>query len=130
MGYNYKSFLIFLKQHWTLSHRSCPYTSQQNGRAERKHRHILDNVRALLISASLTERFWGEAALTAIYTINHVLSPTIHNQTLYERLYGSTTNFSLLKIFGCLCFVTLSVRERTKLEWRSRLYYSKGLSLL
>jgi len=36
---------------------SCPGTSQQNGRAERKHRHILDTVRALLISAACPEVF-------------------------------------------------------------------------
>jgi hypothetical protein len=121
MEYNEKSFQNFLKQNGTLSHRSCPYTSQQNGRAERKHRHILDTVKALLISASLPERFWGEAALTAVYTINRVPSPTIHNQTPYERLYGSTPNYSLLRVFGCICFVTLPPHEHTKLEPRSRL---------
>ena len=32
--YNDKSFLSFLDSHDTLPQRSCPYTSQQNGRAE------------------------------------------------------------------------------------------------
>ena len=66
MEYKAKSFLTLLQQNGTVSHHSCPYTSQQNGRAERKHHHILDTVRALLFSASLPERFWGEATLTAI----------------------------------------------------------------
>jgi transposase InsO family protein len=79
MEYNEKSFQKIFKQNGTLSHRSCPYTSQRNGRAERKHRHVLDTVRALLIFASLPERCWGEAVLTAVYTINRVPSPTIHN---------------------------------------------------
>jgi hypothetical protein len=129
MEYNEKSFLAFLNQHGTILHRSCPYTSQQNGRAERKHRHILDTVRALLISASLPERFWGEAALTAVYTINRVPSPTIHNQTPFERLYGSIPDYSLLKVFGCVCFVTLPPHERTKLEPRSRLCCFLGYGL-
>jgi hypothetical protein len=107
MEYNEKSFQKFLKQNRTLSYCSCHYTSQQNGRAKCKHCHILDTIRALLISASLLEHFWGEVALTAIYTINHVPSPTIHNQTLYEHLCGSTPNYSLLHIFRCICFVTL-----------------------
>ena len=55
--YNDKFFLSFLDSHGTLPQRSCPYTSQQNGRAERKHRHILDVIRTLLISTSLLERF-------------------------------------------------------------------------
>ena len=68
--YNDKSFLSFLDSHGTLPQQSCPYTSQQNGHAERKHCHILYVVRTLLISASLPKRFWSEAALTAVYTIN------------------------------------------------------------
>jgi len=97
MEYNDKYFLNFLKQQGPLSHRSCrPYTSQQNGPLKCKHHHILDTVKALLISASLLKHFWGEVDLTAIYMINRVPSPTIHNQTPYERLYGSTPNYSLL----------------------------------
>ena len=48
--YNDKSFISFLDSHGTLTQGSCPYTSQQNGCAEQKHRHILDVVRTLLIS--------------------------------------------------------------------------------
>ena len=88
--YNDKSFLYFLDSHGTLPQRSCPYTFQQNGRAERKHRHILDVVRTILISASLPKRFWGEAALTAVYTINRIHSPTTHNKSPFELLYGQT----------------------------------------
>uniref|UniRef100_A0A2N9E2L1 Reverse transcriptase Ty1/copia-type domain-containing protein n=1 Tax=Fagus sylvatica TaxID=28930 RepID=A0A2N9E2L1_FAGSY len=35
-------------------------TSQQNGRAERKLRHILDTVRALLLSSKVLVPFWGK----------------------------------------------------------------------
>ena len=55
--YNYKYFLSFSDSHVTLLQRSYLYTSQQNGRAELKHHHILDVVRTLLISAFLPERF-------------------------------------------------------------------------
>ena len=55
--YNDKSFLSFLDSHGTLPQRSCPYTFQQNGRAERKRYHILDVVHTLLIFASLPKRF-------------------------------------------------------------------------
>ncbi|KAK2990000.1 hypothetical protein RJ640_009738 [Escallonia rubra] len=99
MEYKSEEFLRLLKKNGTITHRSCPITSQQNGRAERKHRHILDTVRALLISASCPETFWGKAALTAIYTINRVPSPTIGNQTPYDRLYESSLDYSMLKFF-------------------------------
>ena len=35
-----------------LHQRSCPYTPQQNGVAERKHRHLLEVTRALRIKAT------------------------------------------------------------------------------
>ncbi|GKV43766.1 hypothetical protein SLEP1_g51018 [Rubroshorea leprosula] len=74
----------------TLPQQSCPYTSEQNGQAERKHRHILDSVRALLISSSCPEQFWGEAALTAAYLINRIPSSVLNNQSPYERLHGTS----------------------------------------
>lgn len=55
----YKEFelIIFLPSYGTLVQSSCPYTSQQNGHDERKHRHTLDTIRALLISSSCPEFF-------------------------------------------------------------------------
>ncbi|KAL0559260.1 hypothetical protein IC582_003857 [Cucumis melo] len=43
LEYKDSTLLSFLSQQGTLVQRSCPHTSQQNGRAERKHRHILDS---------------------------------------------------------------------------------------
>ncbi|RVW74986.1 Retrovirus-related Pol polyprotein from transposon TNT 1-94 [Vitis vinifera] len=98
---------------------SC--TSQQNGRAERKLRHILDTVRALLLSAKVPAPFWGEASLHAVHAINRIPSAVIHNQTPYERLFGSPPNYHHLRSFGSACFVLLQPHEHNKLEPRSRL---------
>jgi hypothetical protein len=116
--YHDKSFLSILDSNGTLPHNSCPYTSQQNGRAERKFRHILDVVRTLLISASVPEHFWGEAALTAVYTINRIPSPTTHKKSPFELLYDKLLDYSSLRLFGCVCFVYLLSYERNKLEPR------------
>ncbi|KAA0052263.1 Retrovirus-related Pol polyprotein from transposon TNT 1-94 [Cucumis melo var. makuwa] len=105
----------------TTKFRSCPHTSQQNGRAERKHRHILDSVRALLLSASCPEKFWGVAALTSIYIINRLPSYVLQNISPFEKIYGTPPNYSNLKTFGCAYFVLLHPHEHTKLEPRARL---------
>jgi len=44
---------------------SCINTPQQNGVAERKHRHLLNMARALLIQAGLSHQFWGDAILVS-----------------------------------------------------------------
>jgi hypothetical protein len=121
MEYRDSQFLDFIHTQGTIIQRSCAGTSQQNGRAERKHRHILDSVRAFLISASCPERFWGEAALTAVYTINRLPSSALQNVTPFERLYGTPASYSSLRVFGCACFVLLQPHEHSKLDPRSRL---------
>jgi hypothetical protein len=49
---------------------SCPHAHQQNGPAERKHRHIVKVALALLTHVSMPLKFWDEAAATTAYLIN------------------------------------------------------------
>ena len=119
--YKAHEFTSILHQFGIVSHTSCAGTSQQNGRAERKLRHILDVVRATTIVASTPSQFWGEAALTAVYTINQCPSPIVQNQTSYDLLFGSSLSYDLLRVFGCVCFVLLQDHEGNKLQSHSRL---------
>ena len=49
----------FFFQHNGISHHvSCPYAYQQNGSAERKHRHIIEVGLSLLAQASMPQKFW------------------------------------------------------------------------
>jgi hypothetical protein len=127
--YRQTNFSSIFKHYGTIFHTSCSGTSQQNGQAERKLRHILDTVKALTNAASTPVSFWGEAAFTAVYTINRCPSPVIQNTTLYERLFDTAPNYSLLKVFGCVCFVLLQPYERTKLQTRSQLCCFLGYGL-
>ena len=121
LEYTQYAFQAVLHSYGTVHQLTCPGTSQQNGRAERKLRHILDTVRALLLSAKVPAPFWGEAALHAVHTINRIPSPVIQNQTPYERLFGSPPDYHHLRSFGSACFVLLQPHEHNKLEPRSRL---------
>ena len=105
-----------------VHHLTCSGTSQQNGRAERKLRHILDTVRALLLSAKVPAPFWGEAALYAVHAINRIPSPIIHNQTPYECLFGSPLDYHHLRSFGYACFVLFQPHEHNKVELGLGLY--------
>ena len=102
----------------TIHQLTCSGTSQQNSKAERELCHILDTVRALLLSTKVSAPFWGEAA---VHAINHISSPIIQNQTPYERLFGSPPDYHHLRSFDSTCFILLQPHEHNKLEPRSRL---------
>ncbi|RVX04557.1 Retrovirus-related Pol polyprotein from transposon TNT 1-94 [Vitis vinifera] len=121
LEYTQYVFQALLHSYGTIHHLTCPGTSQQNGRAKKKLRHILDTVRALLLSAKVPAPFWGEASLHAVHAINRIPSAVIHNQTPYERLFGSPPDYHHLRSFGSACFVLLQPHEHNKLEPRSRL---------
>ena len=50
--------------------RTVPYAHWQLGRIERQWRTLSDGAKALLLYASLPDRFWGQAFLTMIYIKN------------------------------------------------------------
>ncbi|KAJ9541461.1 hypothetical protein OSB04_027967 [Centaurea solstitialis] len=129
MEYKESSLIAFLRSQGTISQYSCPGTSPQNGRVERKHKHILDTIRTLLISAKCPEHFWGEAAFTAVYTINRHPTPILQNKSPYETVHGITPAYELLKVWGCACFVQLQPHEHTKVQPRSRLCLFLGYGI-
>ena len=104
--YMSNEFQFFLQSHGIISQRSCPFTPQQNGVAERKNRHLLDVVRTLLIESCVPSHFWCEALYTAIYLINRLPSPTLNDDSPYFRLFGHAPNYFNLHIFGCGCLFT------------------------
>src|SRR4051812_24684331 len=119
-----KEFLSFsmqnlLKSHGTIHQQSCPHTHQQNGTVERKHCHLLDVTRSLLLSASVPKSCWAEVVLTAALLITITSSSTIGDISPYTRKHGFSFDYSLLRTFGCVCFVLLPNHEKDKLSPKS-----------
>lgn len=62
-----KPMLAFYNSQGIIHQTSIIGTPQQNGRVERKHRHIIEVARALRFQASLPLEFCGECVLTTIH---------------------------------------------------------------
>ena len=112
-----------------ISHRvSCPHTSQQNGIAERKHRHLVETGLALLAHSSLPLRFWDEAFLTACYLINRMPTPVLQQDTPIYRLLKVHPDYKFLRTFGCACWPSLRKYNAHKLAFRSTMCVFLGYS--
>ncbi|KAM1263510.1 hypothetical protein ACFX15_027977 [Malus domestica] len=105
-----------------IHHRfSCPHTPQQNGLAERKHRHISEMGRTLLLAANLPHKFWAEALCTAVYIINRLPTPVLKWTSPFHNLFGRVPDYMALRTFGCACFPYLGDYATNKLQPRSLL---------
>lgn len=59
---------------------ACPYTSAQNGRVERKHRHIVETGLAMFAQAKMPLTYWWDAFHTATFLINQIRTSVIEGK--------------------------------------------------
>ena len=119
-GSEFLSLRTFFKDHGIHHQTSCVYTPQQNGRVERKHRHILNMARSLLFQSNLPTKFWGESVLTAAYLINRTPTPLLQGKTPYEILHNTPPTYDQLRVFGCLCFAKRHSSRHDKFQEKGR----------
>ena len=112
--------LKFYEEFGIVHQTTCFDTHQQNGRVERKHRHILNVAQALRFQANLPLRFWGECILTAAYLINRTPTFILQGKTPYEILFRAKPTYDNIKVFGCLCYVHRFQRQKDKFASHSR----------
>lgn len=119
-GTEFTCMKAYLNKEGILHQTSCVGTPQQNGRVERKHRHILNVARSLMFQGHIPLRFWGECVLTACHLINRTPTPLLQGKTPYELLFGKAPIMDDLRVFGCLCYAHKQLRDKDKFAERSR----------
>ena len=107
---------------------SCPYTSQQNGKAERILHTTNNVIRTLLFQASMPPSYWVDALATATYLINRLPTKTLGLPTPYFVLHATRPSYCELRVFGCACYPNLTATAPHKLAPRSTLCVFLGYS--
>ena len=115
------AFNDYIRKHGIERQRSCPYSHQQNGKAERAIRTIEGRVLAMIAAVGAPMNLWGEAALTAAYLWNRTPSRTLPpGVTPFEMVHGRKPDISHLRVWGSRCFARVPLELQTKLGPRSR----------
>ncbi|GJT27970.1 ribonuclease H-like domain-containing protein, partial [Tanacetum coccineum] len=91
---------------------SCPRTSQQNGKSKRMIRIINNLIRTLLFQAHLPPNYWTEALNMAVYLLNILPSRANNNEIPFTRLFGAQPDYSVLHVFGCLCYPYIDTNHK------------------
>jgi hypothetical protein len=104
----------FCKFNGITQRSSTSYTPEQNGRAERANRSILNGIRCLLSDSKLALSYWGFAALTSVYLKNRSPHKALYRSTPYQEWFGIKPDLSQLRVFGNRCWMNIPTKVRSK----------------
>jgi len=118
----------YLDQHGVVHQTTIAYTPEQNGKAERLNRTLMEKVRSMLADSGLPPEAWGEAVMTANYLRNR--SPTTgRDLTPYEMMTGNRPDVGHLRVFGSKAFVHIPKEKRNKLDFKGAPGHMVGYSI-
>jgi len=98
---------------------SCVNTPQQNSVVERKHGHLLNVARALIIQSHLPKIYWSYSMTHVAHIINMLPTPILNDFSPHEMFYKTSPDFNKLKVFGSLCYASTLSTNRSKFDPRA-----------
>ena len=111
----------YCQAHNILHEFTAPYSSAQNGLAERAIRTTMDDVRTLLRDAGLGHSFWAEAAAYSADTRNVVPSRRHPGRIPLEAFSGKRQDVSHLRVFGSRCWAKIPTVHGVQVTGGSKL---------
>ncbi|CCG85118.1 protein of unknown function [Taphrina deformans PYCC 5710] len=95
------------------------YTPEQNGKAERLNRTLMEKVRSILFGAKLPAHLWADLVNVACYLKN--ISPyKDHEKVPLEAWTGSPVDVAHLRSIGSRVWAFIPSQERNKLEPKAK----------
>ena len=112
---------------------TAPYSSQQNGVAERANRTLVERARCMIHGHSNTrkkEYLWAEAIAYATLISNNM--PTLLSEGVWQLpqmlMWNRTINMKFFHLFGTTCHVLIQRKGQDKLAAKTRTAVFTGLT--
>lgn len=118
--YNNERTLRYLRGKGISLETTAPYTPEQNGRAERDNRTIVESARAMLHAKNLSTRLWAEAVNTSRYILNRTPTSSNNGKTPFELWTGKKPRLDHIRTFGSNAFVHVDKQFQKKWDSKSR----------
>ena len=106
-AYDTSAWKDYCLDHGIVHEFTAPYSSAQNGLAERAIRTTMDDVRTLLRDSGLGHSYWVEAASFSVYTRNLIPSRRHPGKIPVESFTGKRQDVSHLRVFGARCWAKI-----------------------
>ena len=101
------AWMEYCQRHGITHEFTAPYSSAQNGLAERAIRTTIDDVRTLLRDSGLGHSYWAEAAAYSVDTRNLIPSRRHPGRIPLESFSGKRQGIGHLRVFGSRCWAKL-----------------------
>ena len=93
-------FSDVLTENEIIKETTCPYSAQQNARAEKYNRTINDMARVMIQSSNLPVHLWPYAILHSAFIKNRLPHSSIDGKVPYELFYNKKAEYKDVKRFG------------------------------
>ena len=115
-----EDFQAFITEWGLTTEISAPYAHEQNGKAERHNRIILNILRSLLFQSRLPDTFWPVILPLALLHKNMAPKPQFgqkgHKATPYQELFDRPSPlYTQVRPCGSLVWVTQGIKPKNKL---------------
>ncbi len=120
-AYDSAAWADYCRTHSILHEFTAPYSSAQNGLAERSIRTTMDDVRTLLRDSGLSHSYWAEAAAYSIDTRNLIPSRRHPGKIPLELFTGKRQSVAHLRVFGSRCWAKIPTVNGVQINGGSKL---------
>lgn len=111
-----QELIDFCRKKGVILDYTVPYTPEQNGKAERMNRSLVERARTMIDESGGEKQLWGEAVRTAVYVVNRSPTASVVGATPAEIWYGHKPNVQNLRVFGCAAYSHIPKELRTKMD--------------
>jgi len=120
-AYDSAAWAAYCLTHGIVHEFTAPYSSAQNGLAERAIRTTMDDVRTVLRDSGLGHSYWAEAAAYSVDTRNLIPSRRHPGRIPLETFSGKRQDVSHLRVFGAKCWAKIPTVNGAQVTGGSKL---------